>query len=187
MYTVDKTRLTGEAPLIFALCATFAAVTAFFHLLIAPLYGTLLEKHAELKHYEAIISSENGYQFLKKEITGKIDTLHTRLSPLSDEKEITADPGSYLETLIAIARKSDIRFARMQPQEEKPAADLVRYPVMLTLTTTYHELGQFIAALEKMPDLFSVDRLAIETTKNGRCNVRLLVACLIPKERPDDR
>ena len=83
--------------------------------------------------------------------------------------------------LIAIARKSEVRFSRMQPQEEQSSDLFTEYPVLLSFTNSYHELGQFIAALEKLPYLFSVDRVAISTNDKGACDVRLLVTCHIPK------
>ena len=182
MHIVNKSTITAEAPLLLVASTAVAAITACVHLLIVPMFGTMMKRHAELDHYQTIISSENGYKLLKKEITDKIDTLNARLIPLPEQKNIGADPGSYLETLIAVARKSEVRFARMQPQEERRSDDLIYYPILLNLTSTFHELGQFITSLEKMPSLFSVDRLGIEATENGKCDVRLLVTCLIPKE-----
>lgn len=186
MYSFDKTKIAGEAPLLCLFSAAFAVMTLVTHSFIIPTYGTILQRRAALDHYRSIISSESGYQLLENEITVKIDTLRSRLAPMPEQKKLTADPGSYLELLIAIARTSDVRFARIQPQEEQIGTDLIRYPVMLALTTTYHELGQFVSALEKIPYLFSVDRLAVTTSKNGKCNVKLLVTCRIPKERSDD-
>ena len=186
MYSFDKAKITGEAPLLCLFSAAIAVVALVAHFFIIPVYGTILQRRAALSHYQSIISSESGYQLLKKEIAVKIDTLQSRLAPLPEQKKVTADPGSYLELLIAIARTSDVRFSRIQPQEEQSGTDLTRYPVMLSLTTTYHELGRFVSSLEKIPYLFTVDRLAVTATKNGKCDVRLLVTCLIPKGGSDD-
>ena len=182
MRTFDKRILLTEAPLLCAFTAIGALCILLVHSVVVPLYGTVLQREDEFNHYQSIISSENGYQLLKNEISVKIDTLENRLAPVPEQKKVTADPGSYLELLIDIGRASDVRFARIQPQEERQVDDITRYPVVLTLTTTYHELGQFVALLEKMPNLFSVDRIAIQVTNDRRCSVRLLVTCLIPKE-----
>lgn len=181
MHSFNKTTIVSEAPLLCLLGAAIAVVATVAHFLIIPTYGSILQRRAALDHYQSIISSESGYKLLKDEITAKIDTLTSRLAPMPAQEKVTADPGSYLELLIAIARKSEVRFARIQPQEEQQRPDLTRYPVMLSLTSTYHELGQFVSSLERMPYLFSVDRLAITATKGGKCDVRLLVTCLIPK------
>ena len=179
-------KLSGETPLFFLLAAAIAVTGALAHFVIMPAYGTMLSRQAELLRYESIISSESGFQLLKKEISDKIDTLEHRLTSLPDQETVTSEPGSFLELLIATARKSEVRFTRMQPQEEKSSGDFTRYPVLLSFTTSYHELGQFVAALEKLPYMFSVDRVAISTDNKGECDVRLLVTCLIPKGGADE-
>jgi Tfp pilus assembly protein PilO len=186
MSIINNRTLINEAPLFFTISMVLAAVAAIIHFVFIPYYSRLQTCKAELVHYNSIISSESGYQKLKDEISGKIDTLKVRLAPLPDQKKVSNDPGSYLEMLIAVARKAEIRFSLMQPQEESLTADHIKYPVLLALTSTYHELGQFIAAIEKLPFMFTVDRLAIDAVDNGKCNVRLLVTCLIPKEQHDE-
>jgi Tfp pilus assembly protein PilO len=186
MYSADKMKILGETPLLFLLAAALAVTGALVHFVVLPACGTLLSRHAERTRYETIISSESGFQLLKKEIGAQIATLEHRLTSLPDRETVTADPGSFLELLIATARKSEVRFTRMQPQEEQASGTITRYPVLLSFTTSYHELGQFIAALEKLPYLFSVDRVAISTDDKGECNVRLLATCLIPKGGADE-
>ncbi|MBN1577904.1 MAG: type 4a pilus biogenesis protein PilO [Chitinispirillaceae bacterium] len=147
---------------------------------ILPQITRFIVNKKEQARYKTLISSENGYRQIKQEITDKIELLRNRLAPLPKQKTASRDLGGYLEMLIAVARKNDIRFVRIQPQDEEQAADRILCPVMLVLTTTYHELGRFITALEKLPNLFSVDRLAMEATAEGKCDVKLLVTCLIP-------
>ena len=186
MPVINTRTIINEAPLLCSVSAVAAVVAATLHFVFFPYFSQLQTSRAELQHYESIISSESGYQTLKDEIADKIDTLKVRLTPHPDQTRVSNDPGSYLEMLITVARKAEIRFARMQPQEESQTADFINYPVLLALTSTYHELGQFIAAIEKLPHMFTVDRLAIEATGVGRCNVKLLVTCHIPKEQNNE-
>ncbi len=182
MHPFNFRRLINEAPLLFFGGLMLAAAVALVRYVMLPQIEQLVAHQQELAHYQSLISSENGYAQIKQEITGKIQILKSRLIPQPEQKKLTADLSSFLEMLINIARKADIQFIRMQPQEESKNADYTLCPVMLVLTTTYHELGQFIAALEKLPHLFRIDRLAMAATSEGRCEVKILVTCLIPLE-----
>ena len=183
MQTAHFKKLVYEAPLLVLMSTVFLILAILIRFAVLPLYTKLLVQQKELNHFQSLISSESGYALIKKDISRKIDILKTKISPQPDEKKVTADLSSYLETLIAVARKADIRFVRMQPQEESRNSDFSLHPVLLALTTTYHELGQFLAALEKLPHLFQVNRLAMSATVSSKCEVKLLVTCLIPLEQ----
>ena len=186
MRTFDFKKLTNESPL-FLLCGISLLLTvALLRYAILPQYAGLVAHRKELARYSSLISSENGIRKIKQDITEKIDILKKRLAPSPEQKKLTNDVSGYLEVLIAVARKADIRFVRIQPQNETQTDEYTLSPVMLVCTTTFHELGQFISALEKTPSLFSVDRLAIDAAANGKCDVKLLVTCLVPRERIDD-
>jgi Tfp pilus assembly protein PilO len=179
-------RLTAEAPLLLTIGVASLLMATIIRFVIIPGYLNIYTLQKENKHYQELISSESGYTAIKQEITGKIDTLTKRITPVEDRKETTTDLSGFLETLIAVGRKADIRFVRMQPQEESVTKDFRLNPVMLALTTTYHELGQFITELEKLPHLFRVERLALSASKTGKCDVNLLITCLIPLEQNNE-
>lgn len=174
-------KLTTEAPILLLIGIACLSAISVFRFVLIPGYLQINIHKKEYSHYQDLISSESGYKEIKKKITGKIDTLNTRILPESEKKETGTDLSGYLEKLIAVGRKADIRFVRMEPQEESVTRDYRLNPVMLALTTTYHELGQFITELEKLPYLFRVERLALSASRTGKCDVRLLVTCLISK------
>jgi len=181
MSTSYLKKLVTEAPILLLVGFACLAATSAFRFVVIPGYLQIYTHKKEYKHYQDLISSESGYQEIKLKITGKIDTLSGRIAPETEQKKTATDLSGYLEELIAVGRKADIRFVRMQPQEESTTQDYRLNPVMLALTTTYHELGQFITELEKLPNLFRVDRLALSASRSGKCDVKLLVTCLIPK------
>ena len=186
MRTINFKKLTHESPLFFLCGLALLLTVSLLRFAILPQFTRLVTTQKELVRYRSLISSETGIRRIKQDITGKIEVLKNRLAPSPEQKKITNDVSGFLEMLITVARKADIRFVRIQPQAEVQTTDHTLSPVMLVCTTTYHELGQFIAALEKIPDRFSVDRLAIDAAANGKCNVKLLVTCLIPREQIDD-
>jgi Tfp pilus assembly protein PilO len=176
--------LIAEIPLLVIASGAAALVLALVHFVMVPQAAELKKQRIELQRYQTLISSENGFVKIKQDLTAKIDTLRSRLiRSRTDLKRDSADLGGYLEVLIGLAKKNDIRFARIQPQAESQSADYTVYPVMFVLTTTYHSLGRFLSELEKVPDLYSVDRIALDAAPDEKCTVHLLVSCLIPREK----
>lgn len=180
MHTSSFKKLTFEAPLVLFTCGTLLIAVLLTRFLLLPTVQEITRNQVELRHYTTLISSESGYATLKNELRKKLELLESRLSSNNGEKNTPADLSSFLETLIAVAKKADIRFVRMQPQTESHDRDFTLSPVLLELTTTYHALGQFIAELEKLPHLFTVTRLAISASRGGNCEVKLLATCLVP-------
>ncbi|MBN1309425.1 MAG: type 4a pilus biogenesis protein PilO [Chitinispirillaceae bacterium] len=182
MRTLDNKKLTREAPLALVAGIALLFIAALLRFALLPQIDRLILNRRELTRYRTLISSENNYREIKQEITNKIKLLRNRLAPLPKQKKDSGDLSGYLETLIDVARKHNIRFGRIQPQDEMHTADFDFYPVLLVLTTSYHELCRFITALEKLPTLFSVDRLAMDAASEGKCDIKLLVTCIIPAE-----
>lgn len=173
--------LIRESPVLFIVCATLLLVVAGVAHVVVPAYNQYVKNNAEYAYYQNKISSENGYAEIKQSISGKLDTLRSKLSGDPAIPDISPDLSSYLEQLIALARQSDISFVRMQPQESLADSLVVNHPVLLELSTTYHELGNFITAVERLPLLFHIDRLSLDAAKNNRCNVRLLITCKLSR------
>ena len=180
MQSFDIRKLIQEAPLFFIVTTALLVVLSLFRYSILPLYQNAVIQNKELRRYRALISSESGYALIKKEIGEKIELLKGKLQPLPEHKNITSDPSTFLETLITVARETDIRFVRLQPQTESQTEDYKLYPVLLDFTTSFHTLGQFISSIEKLPHMYRVNRLGITTAKGGKCVVKLLITCLIP-------
>ena len=148
--------------------------------LIVPQIVLYKDNTRTLNNFQKLISSENGYSKIKEEIIAKNSQLHDRLSKVSNTGTDSRDLSAILELLIKKAKASDIRFVKMQPQEESKTQDYRLFPVVLDLKTTYHALGQFIASLESLPYMFKVDRLAMDAAGESAVEVKILVTCLIP-------
>ena len=185
MQTYSLKKLTNEIPMLFiGSSALFLVLTLFRYVIIPQYYQfTLLQK--EHTRYRERISSESDYALIKEGITNKIGILENKLRTSGATTSMPHDAGSFLEELISVARKADIRFVKMQPQEESRTEEYTFYPVLLDLTTTYHALGQFLSSLEKLPHLYRVNRVAINTARNGKCSVKLLITSLIPHNSTD--
>lgn len=180
MYTEIIKKLKREAvPLAFFSVALFLSA-ACVRYLVVPTYLNFLSNRAELKNYQQMISSENGYQTIKNEILEKTLLLQSRVDTISGPSVESRDLSSFLELLINKARASDIKFVKMQPQKESRNEDFQFFPVVLDVTTTYHALGQFLSSLEKLPHMFRIDRLALESISDSSIEAKILVTCFIP-------
>jgi Tfp pilus assembly protein PilO len=134
---------------------------------------------AELSRYRSLTSASSNYDNLRTELQRTHGQLEAKLSVLTSGLGDAADLSALLQMLIGKAREADIRFVRMEPQQQSIGTDFIRYPVVLDMTTTYHSLGRFISAMEATPQSVRVNRLAMSATVAGTLNVRVLVTCFL--------
>jgi len=186
MHTFNFNKITRHAPLLAAISGSLLVMALGIDLLCVPMYKSILVQQKEYTYYQSRISSESDYGDLKQDILQKIVTLEAITSQNKKETP-TADISSYLEYLITLGKQSNISFVRMQPQEEEKGATSSLHPILLVLTSTYNDCGRFIASIEKLPHLYRVERIALDATENGKCNVKLLLACRIPREADNDK
>ena len=69
--------------------------------------------------------------------------------------------------------------SRFMIVDKQPGADFVRYPVLLETATTYRSLGGFIAALEALPHMVRIDRIAVSASADDKISVKILVTCFL--------
>ncbi len=186
MRTFDSGKLINESPLFFVCGISLFLIALLIRFSILPDVAKLTTLKREFSHYKSLISSEKGIGKIKEDINHKIEILRSKLNLSTERKILSNDVSQFLEMLISVARKNDIRFVRIQPQKEESDEKSFLYPIILVFTATYHELGQFIASLEKMPTIFSINRVAVDAAAGGKCDVKLLVTCIVPKEEADD-
>ncbi len=180
MHTEILKRVSRESLTILVLSASLFLAAFCTKELVSDQLARYKEKSRELSSYRELISSENGYSQIRSEIEKKNTLLQEKLNSRIGNQADSAGLSSFLETLIAKARASDIRFVKMQPQAESRNEDFVLFPVILDMTTTYHALGQFISSLEKIPFMFKIERLAMESKPEGGIEAKILVTCFIP-------
>jgi Tfp pilus assembly protein PilO len=147
--------------------------------LVVPRWQEYQSQSQELARYRTLTSAAKNYDNLRTELTTTKERLNAKLTGLTAGLGDANDLSALLQMLIGKAKEADIRFVRMEPQQQSIAADFIRYPVVLDLSTTYHSLGKFIASLEASPQTVRVNRLALSATAGGAVTVRLLVTCYL--------
>jgi len=178
-------KISGISPLLFIAFSSLLIVMLIIRFLAIPLVVTIASNDKELTYFTSKVSSESGYADLRQDIQQKIDILDKKLSE-STTVELPADISSYLEYLISLGRKEGIQFSRMQPQKAVFEGQFTIYPLMLVFSTTYHDMGRFIATMEKLPHLYRIQRLAIDSGDHGVCEAKLLLLCRIPGDVAND-
>jgi Tfp pilus assembly protein PilO len=175
-------RLAGEIiPVLVFSCAVLLSLV-LLRFAAAPQWQRLQVKNGEIAHYRTLVSDKNRYQAIKERLLDKKARLSRQYALYVPAQGAPAgsDLSGMLQLLIVRARDADIRFVKMQPQQETQREKQVDYPVVLELTTSYHSLGRFISSLEELPQAVKIERLAVTAGKNG-LDVRILVTCFLKK------
>jgi hypothetical protein len=144
---------------------------------LAPQAAAVVTERAAASRYDATLSG--GASPLGARFAGINDSLKSRLNALAGSMGRADDVSAVLEKLMAWARKADIRFVRVQPQEQVEADGVVSYPVLLEFSCAYAELGRFMADLEAQPQSVRVTRVAVSARSGHACEVRLLVTMFL--------
>lgn len=184
MHSFTYRKITREAPLIAIISGSLMIIALVANILGIPVYNRILRQQKEFSYYESRISSESDYGDLKQDILQKIGHLQT-YKQQSDHNIPATDISSYLEYLITLGRENNISFTRMQPQAERSEGEYTIHPLLLVLTTGYHNLGTFVSSLEQLPHLYRIERLALDAGEPDQCTVKILLHCRIPVEAPN--
>lgn len=164
--------IVGLAVLITAVAVRYAVI---------PQIKVLNTNIRQYQKINALISSESGFAKVIDEIKTKNDRIQKKLSTYSGSTNESAhELSGYLETLISLAKVSDIRFVKMEPLPETVNKDFRTTPIVLDFSATYHALGQFVASVEKSPQMFKINRLFVEANGQGKVGVKLMITCFIP-------
>lgn len=181
MYAKTFRRLGREIIPVLAFSVAAFLSAALMRYAFVPQWQGLRALRAERTYYKSLVSDTNRYQAIKTLLLQKKERLNRKYdSMIAGYGSMPSDLPVLLQMLINRAKEADIRFARMQPQQEIRRQAQVECPVILETTTSYHALGRLVSSLEEMPQLLSIDRLAITAQKRG-IDVRILVTCFLKK------
>lgn len=189
VYNIKLEKVTKDTPFVFFCGFTFFILVLTLKFAIIPVVYNIISVREELNNYKKLINSESGFLKIKKEIKTKIDSLQRMVDNLTELKKGRTEINNYIEKLMEVSRESNVNFVRIEPQsEEKKSSnsDYLYYPVLLALTTDYHQCVKFISSLEKKQHLFRIERIALDASKDQKCNIKILVTCIIPKGKVID-
>jgi Tfp pilus assembly protein PilO len=137
-----------------------------------------------LHQYSAInnlISSESGFTKIVDKIKKKNETIQNKLYKISGvQAENSHELSAFLETLINCANASNIQFVKIDPLPESQDKDFTLSPIVLDFTSTYNSLGKFVSSVEKIPQMYKINRLFVEAKSESKIAVKMMITCYIP-------
>jgi Tfp pilus assembly protein PilO len=150
---------------------------------IIPQARQIIKDRATIGRLKSVIETESGNAIIVKEINAKQVRLQQKLAGLTSDLADPSDLSGLLQMIFDQAWKANIKFDKTQPQPEVRGEDFIHYPILFEMTTSYGSLGTFIAALERMPQIMRIDRLALDANKQGLVEVKLMVTCFLALDR----
>jgi Tfp pilus assembly protein PilO len=179
--SIEIRKIVKESVLVLTVGTAVLASTIILRFAIVPQINLLRSNIQQYNTINSLISSENGLTKVIDEIKVKNERIQKKISTYSGSAtENVRDLSGFLETLISLAKVSDIRFAKIEPLPESINKEFRNVPIVLDFGTTYHALGSFVASVEKAPQMFKINRLFVEANGEGRVGVKLMVTCFIP-------
>ena len=138
-------------------------------------YGIHQPAQQKRQELQQQLNLERETKLLKESIVHgieDIDALRKRL-PAKPETEWL------LQTVGELARSQNIQLASIAPDEPKRVQDAVRLGVTLRFVTSYHQLGQFLSALENSPDYLWIETMDVtRDPASGGAQVSLTVSSI---------
>ena len=182
MYTVIKRTLDREIIPFTALIGSLFLFTIVLRYFLFPLWQSGAEDRNKVFRYKALISDRSEYEELKTEIRKnqkRLEEKHIRLTEgLADPRDLSG----LLQMIFDKAWEAGIHFDKTIPQQEVRSADYIQYPVQLEMQTDFHSFGKFISSLERIPQIVSVDRVAITALGQTSIEALLLITCFLNKK-----
>lgn len=170
------------------------AVVAIFFLAFRFLYSPqqlLLTK--ELKKEKAISAEITGFQNAVaniEDIKVTVNDLRKAWSEIERRCYLKAEAPAFLQDLRALAKKAGIDLKNLSPQPSvtKTYETLTYeiYPVRITFTGTFKELGIFFRTMETATKTIFLDLPSLEPNPSGTFKLELIPTTLLLEEKPAD-
>ena len=182
MYTAFKRTIVREVLPVTTLVFSILIFTIIARFIILPVWLTGSADRSNVFRYKALISGQTDYEELKKEIRQKQTLLEKKHTNLTEGLADPRDLSGLLQMIVDKAWNADIRFNKIIPQQEVRGKDYIHYPVELEMQTNFNSLGKFISSLERMPQIVSVDKVAITAINGTSIQGLILITCYLSKK-----
>jgi Tfp pilus assembly protein PilO len=148
-------------------------------------YVTLPRWHAIVQYaymsetYAALVSPSKGSGGLDSLLRKKRTRLKEKKSRLTEGMHDPDDVSGLLTIIFERAGRAGVRIEKTVPGRPVHIDAYVHYPIVMNIEANYTALGRFVSALETLPHLFRVTRIALEADKSGRVTARLRLLCML--------
>jgi len=132
-----------------------------------------LPSQKEVKSIHTKIAGEEASQRTQKDVVELLDQIEQSRTRLPKE----ADTSLLAHEVVALAQKSGVQFSTISQEPPQNFQQYIRLAVTLQLSTSYHQLGSFLDALEHSDHFMRVEQLSVgHTGDDGKASIRLTVS-----------
>ena len=179
MYTFIKRAIDKELVPSLVLVLSLFLCTVLVRYAVIPTMKHSVVLGSELSRYRTLIQGDEKYNKLKNEIRDKQKALEEKHIELTQGLADPHDLSGLLQMIFDKAWEAEIRFDKTVPQKETKGKDYIHYPVLLEMATTFNRLGKFISSLENIPQIVTVNRVAITAKDDENIHCRVLITCFL--------
>jgi type IV pilus assembly protein PilO len=145
----------------------------------APLARHLAERKLELAQSQKALEEVRGISEHYEEYADRAERVRLERERLADQLPDQARVADLLKDVTRVAGECNIKNFQFVPQTALVRPEVVRFPVRLTVTCSYHALGLFISKLAALPRLVNTSNIQIngkdKTGKTDSIKVDMLL------------
>ncbi|WP_027856729.1 type IV pilus inner membrane component PilO [Marinobacterium jannaschii] len=129
-----------------------------------------IAKEQELKQqYQAKAYQVASLDALRKQMADVEERFAVLLQQLPTQKEV---PG-LLDDITTIGRESGLDIASIALADERKEAFYIELPINITVTGSYHQMGQFVSGVAATPRIVTLHDYDIKTAGNDQLTMNL--------------
>lgn len=155
-----------------------AVVSGVFVLALTSAFGYYgIHQPSQQKRLELHeqLSRERDTQVLKESIVGGIEHIDRLRKQLPEKPEVE----SLLHIVGELAQAQGIQLTSITPEDPKRVQDALRLAVTLRFSASYHQLGQFLSAVESSPYFLWIETMDVSRNPStGAAQVNLTVSSM---------
>jgi type IV pilus assembly protein PilO len=176
---LDKINKMSNKQKIGLLVVLFILIcAASYFSLIQPKYNELKSLDARLTELQNQIENDRkiaaNLPALQREFDKLNNDLQAALTELPNEKEIP----TLLTSITDEGKKAGLDFLVFRPKPEEPKEFYAAVPVDITVSGSYHSVGNFFAAVGSLPRIVNISNVVFSDIKSAGDMTSLKVTCL---------
>lgn len=147
--------LLPQLLVILLLVALIQGLGTWFYIL--PLDDELQQMKQQEQTLKATLRIKANKVATLPKLQGQLDELTSRYDYLLEQLPVQKELASMLASVNELGLDNSLTFTRIDWGEKQNKAFLYRLPLNIELTGDYHEIGDFSAAIAKLPRIISFD------------------------------
>lgn len=147
--------LLPQLLVILLLVALIQGLGTWFYIL--PLDDELQQMKQQEQILKATLRIKANKVAALPKLQGQLDELTSRYDYLLEQLPVQKELASMLASVNELGLDNSLTFTRIDWGEKQNKAFLYRLPLNIELTGDYHEIGDFSAAIAKLPRIISFD------------------------------